>query len=173
MGIFPILMEFEGSLPNCRKLPDQQKMGTFLFLYEYSHFYVNFPNFNGIWRKRALLSKATKSAKIGNFPISMGFFPYLCGNLKKACPIVKSYVFSKKWELSHFYRTFPIFMGIGRKLAQLSKATWSAKNGNFPIFIWIFPFLLGIFPILIEFEECLPYCRKLRVQQKMGFFPFL
>jgi hypothetical protein len=30
----------------------------------------------------------------------------------KACLPVKGYVFSNKWELSHFYRNFPIFMGI-------------------------------------------------------------
>jgi len=32
---------------------------------------------------------------------------------------------------------------------------------------------MGIFPYLWEFEDSLPYCRKLRVQQKMGTFPFL
>jgi hypothetical protein len=43
-------------------------------------------------------------------------------NLKKACPIVKGYVLSNKWELSDFYRNFLLFMGIWRKLALLSKA---------------------------------------------------
>jgi len=72
----------------------------------------------GIERKLALLSKATCSEKNGNFNIFIGIFPFLWefshiyGNLKKACPVVKSYVFSKKWELSHYYRNFPIFMGI-------------------------------------------------------------
>jgi hypothetical protein len=61
--------------------------------------------------------------------------------LKKACPIVKGYEFSNKWELSDYYRTFPLFMGIRRKLALLSKANCSAINGNFPIFIGIFRFL--------------------------------
>jgi hypothetical protein len=78
--------------------------------------------------------------------------------LKKACPIVKGYVLSNKWELSDFYRNFPLFMGIWRKLALLSKANCSAINGNFPIFI-------GIFRSLWEFEENLHSCQKQRVQQ--------
>jgi hypothetical protein len=32
--------------------------------------------------------------------------------LKKACPLVKDFVFNNKWELSHFYGNFPIFIGI-------------------------------------------------------------
>jgi hypothetical protein len=78
--------------------------------------------------------------------------------LKKACPIVKGYVLSNKWELSDFYRNFPLFMGIWRKLALLSKANCSAINGNFPIFI-------GIFRFLWEFDKSLPYFQRLRVQQ--------
>jgi hypothetical protein len=68
-------------------------------------------------------------------------FSAFYGNLKKACPIVKGYVFNSKWELSDFYRNFPLFMGIRRKLALLSKANCSAINGNFPILIGIIRFL--------------------------------
>jgi len=48
-----------------------------------------------------------------------------------------------------------------------------SKKWELSYFYMNFPIFMGIFPILIEFEESLPYCRKLRVQQKMGFFPFL
>jgi len=67
-------------------------------------------------------------------------FSTFYGNLKKTCPLVKSYVFSNKWEPSDFDRNIPVFMGIRRQLALLSKATCWAINGNFPIFIGIFRF---------------------------------
>jgi hypothetical protein len=72
----------------------------------------------------------------------MRTFPFLWelsqffGNLKEAFPLDKGYVFRNKWELSHFYRNFPIVMGTFRFLWELSYF-----YGNFPIFIGIFPFL--------------------------------
>jgi hypothetical protein len=84
-------------------------------------------------------------------------FSAFYGNLKKACPIVKGYVFSNKWELSDFYRNFPLFMGILRKPAPLSKDSCSAIKRSFPIFIAIFRFLW-------EFEKSLPDCQRLRVE---------
>ena len=172
MGIFPYLWEFEESLLHSRKLRVQQKMGishfyrnwkkalfivecyVFCKIWEFSHFYRNFPIFMGIfpylWEFEENLHYCRKlriRARMRNFPIFIGIFPFLWEfshfyrNLKKTCPIVESYVFSKKWELSHFFRNFPIFM--------------------------------GIFQYLSEFEESLLYSRMLRVLQKMGSFSFL
>jgi hypothetical protein len=85
--------------------------------------------------------------------------------LKKACPIVKGYVFSNKWELSDFYSKFPLFVGFfsflrefEESLPYCQKLRVQLINENFPIFI-------GIFRFLWEFEENLHSCQKLIVQQ--------
>jgi hypothetical protein len=55
------------------------------------------------------LSSAMCSTINGNFPIFLGIFPFLWEfshfyrNLKKACRLVKGYVFNNKWKLSPFF----------------------------------------------------------------------
>ena len=122
------------------------------------------------WRKIRVQQKK------GTFPF-LWVFSHIYENLKKAWSIVESNMFSKKWELSHFYRNFPIFMGNWIKLALLSKATCSAKKGTFPFLCEFshfyrtlkkacpivessrsakngnFPIFIGHFPFLWEFAQ--------------------
>jgi hypothetical protein len=69
----------------------------------------------------------------------MGIFPYLW-EFKESLPYCRKLrVFSKKWELSHFYRNFPIFMGIfpyfwefEESLPNCRKLRVQQKMGTFP-----------------------------------------
>jgi len=77
---------------------------------------------------------------MGTFPF-LWEFSHIYGNLKKACPIVESNFSTKKWELSHFFRNFPIFMGIFPFLKELEESLHYyrmlrvlQKMGTFPFF---------------------------------------
>jgi len=55
-------------------------------------------------------------------------FSHIYGNLKKAFPLFKDIVFNNKWEISHFFRNYPNFMGIFPFLEEFEESLPSLQR---------------------------------------------
>jgi uncharacterized protein YybS (DUF2232 family) len=67
-------------------------------------------------------------------------------------------IFRFLWELSAFYRNL-------KKACPIVKGYVLSNKWEFSDFYRNFSLFMGIFRFLWEFEESLPYCQKLIVQQ--------